>query len=288
MPPGFRAGGLLPFMRPQFIFDKESHTYTLDGEEYPSVTTIIEATVPKNLAWWGMIVGIEGLCKLEDEYGRYDDWTRYSTDDIVKGLQYYGLTVNQVMKSAGLRGNAVHKALEQWGRNQEVPHLEDYPEATRPYIVGLANFLVKNEPEILESEVRTGSVGYKYAGTFDLKARFSKGKHKGRVALLDCKTTKRVYPDQHFPQLEAYEHAEIESGEAPTDIRGIIHLAADGNSGLAVSCDTFSDFAILLDHYRSGEARKQKLRDSGMRQDGMEKVRKGKHNLDGELHTEVL
>ena len=260
-------------MRPEFFFDKESHTYTLDGEVYPSVTTIISATVPKNLAWWGMTTGIEGVCRLI-ELGYRFSVPPDRPEHIVKLLSEGGLTVNHQMKTAGVRGSAIHKALEKWGSEQEVPHLEDYPETTRPYIMGLANWLVENEPEIREAEVRTGSVNFKYAGTFDLKVHFRKGKYKGRVVLIDLKTTKRVYPDQHFPQLEAYEQAEVESGEKPTDLRAVLHLGFEGKFGLAPSCDTFEDFAVLLKHYQSAEARKQKLRDSGMRQDGMEKIKK--------------
>src|SRR6266496_5993966 len=99
-------------MRPEFFFDKESHTYTLDGEEYPSVTTIIGATVPKNLAWWGMTVGIAGVHQLY--HSSFDPpsvmWD--TPEELVHKLSERGLTVNQQMKSAGVRGNAIHKALE--------------------------------------------------------------------------------------------------------------------------------------------------------------------------------
>src|SRR3954471_19060533 len=44
-------------------FDPESHTYRIDGKPFPSVTTIIEATVPKPWeqgAWWGWRLARQG------------------------------------------------------------------------------------------------------------------------------------------------------------------------------------------------------------------------------------
>lgn len=273
-------------MRPPFILDEETHIYTLDGEVFPSVTTIIKATVPKELAWWGMTVGVDGMCELMKLGFRYS-FPPDRPEAIVKKLGEYGLTVNQVMKKAGSRGSAIHRALEKWAEKQEVPQLDAYTEEVRPYIMGLANWLVENEPEIIDSEIITGSIEYHYAGKFDFKAIFRKGRYKSRLGLIDLKTTKRVYPDQHFPQLEAYENAELESGRDATDLRGILHLGSDGKSGLAVSCDSFEDFHILLQHYRSTEDRKQKLRDLGVRQDGMEKVNQKKLHGEEPL-TEVL
>jgi hypothetical protein len=244
--------------RPEFEFQSGKHKYYLDGIEYPSVTTIIRNTVPKDLSWWGMTVGVNGLLTLIYERG----YSLYglSTEECVAALTTEKLTTNHMMQRGGTRGSAIHRALEKWATEQKVLELEEYTEEEHPYMVGLARFLVENDPEIYESEVITGSREYKYAGTFDLKCRCRKGTYKGKGALLDLKTGKRVYSDQYFPQLEAYEYAERESGEDPADIRCILQLCVDGTYEIVESTDTFDDFRVLLQHYQSIQDRKQRVK----------------------------
>lgn len=246
--------------RPNFDFQKGKHKYFLDGEEYPSVTTIIKATVPKDLAWWGMTVGVEGVMVLFEKGHGFRVREAQDPSEVTALLTEHKLTVNHQMRSGADRGLAVHKAMEAWGREQKVLDLEEFKPPERPYAQALTKFLVDFEPEIHEQEVITGSIEYQYAGTFDLKCTFRRGSFSGKHGLVDLKTGKRVYHDQHFPQLEAYEQAEIESEEVPSDICAILQLNAEGDYTFAPSTDTFKDFKVLLDHWRSCQKRKIRLK----------------------------
>jgi hypothetical protein len=173
-----------------------------------------------------------------------------------------GLTTNHEMRRGGNKGNLLHTALEYYATNYEIPDPLTAPPEQRPRYFALAGWLLENDPEFLGSEVRTASVRFRYAGTLDFKAYFRKGEHKGKTGLVDLKTTKYVYPEQQFPQLEAYEFAERECGEDPTDFRAVLHLPPEGPAVMAKSIDDFNDFLVLLKQYQSREARKAKLKEA--------------------------
>jgi hypothetical protein len=60
--------------------------------------------------------------------------------------------------------------------------------------------------------------------------------------LFDYKTSKGIYPDSHFPQLEAYEAAYQCMGGDPTDSRLLVRLDKEGDYEIAKSCATFDTF----------------------------------------------
>lgn len=246
-------------MRPQIQRPKiertEDWTYKVEGitEPVASVTNIIKATVPKELAWWGMQVGVAGALHLvrEKRINPYE-----SDENAIAALGQYKLTVNDTLKKAGARGTEVHDILETYGKSGTLPEIVS--DAAAGYAKALGKFLLENNPQFYVQEIMTASLEHKYAGTFDGKAKLCSGKYQGAKVLLDIKTSKRVYKDQHFPQLEAYEHAERELGEDPTDLRMIVRLAETGKYQLSVSTDTFDDFYVLLKHYESIQGRKKR------------------------------
>lgn len=261
--------------RPEIVFDEDKHKYTVNGEVYPSVTTIIGATVPKELSWWGMKIGCHAIYDLLQEPSYREAITGETTfydpsrghyrliesgDDLVELLKTAKRTTNHEMRKGGEKGDLLHKALEYYATKGEVPDPMTAPAEQRPRYFALARWILDTDPEFLANEVRTASTRFRYAGTFDFRARVGRGPRKGQIGLIDLKTTKYVYPESQFPQLEAYEKAETESGEDPTDFRAVLHLPPEGDAELAVSTDDFNDFLVLLKHYQSIQARKDKMR----------------------------
>lgn len=249
--------------RPTIVFDEDKHKYTVNGEIYPSVTTIIGATVPKDLSWWGMRVGCEGIYTMLHDPNYDATWRRgfeeaESPQDYVELLKLAKLTTNHLMRKGGEKGDLLHKALEHYALLGEVPDPLTAPPEQRPRYFALAGWLLENDPEFIANEVRTASVKHRYAGTFDFRARFRRGEFKGKTGLVDLKTTKYIYPESQFPQLEAYEAAEIECGADPTDFRAVLHLPPEGPAAMAPSVDNFNDFLVLLRHYHSIQARRFK------------------------------
>jgi hypothetical protein len=78
---------------------------------------------------------------------------------------------------------------------------------------------------------------------------------------VDAKTGKYVYPESQFPQLEAYEYAEIESGMPASDNRLVLHLPMVGSWTLTPSRDTIDDFLVLMAHYASVLNRRERMKE---------------------------
>lgn len=244
--------------RPKIEFDEEKHKYTVEGEVYPSVTTIIKATVPVELSWWGMEVGVAGVAVLI----RRGLFPRpYDPNVVLERLKEQNLTTNSIFWKRGESGTAIHKAFEDYGLTGKIPVLDDFPPEDHNRVQNLAGFIVDNQPEFLEQEVRTASLQYRYAGTFDARLKFHAGDYKDKECLVDIKTGKYVYPESQFPQLAAYEHAEIECGRPPTDHQFILHLPALGPATLTPGMDTIGDFLVLMGHYDTVLARRERLKE---------------------------
>lgn len=243
-----------PKERPNITRDADWN-YWVEGfnEPFSSVTNIIKATVPKELAWWGMQVGVAGTLQLlrDKRINPYEP-----DENTIAALGKYKLTTNDIMKAGGTRGTEVHDILETYGKTGTLP--TTVSDSAAGYAKALGNWLLDNQPAFYVQETMTASLEHRYGGTFDGKCVFQAGKHRGQYTLVDLKTSKRVYKDQHHPQLEAYEHAEVELGQRPTDLRMIVLLKPDGKYQMSVSMDTIDDFLVLLEHYRSIERRKDK------------------------------
>lgn len=256
-------------MRPEICFDAASHTYEVKaGEEwqtdFPSVTTVVKATVPVPFsagAWYGYKMGCSAAFMAHPlkeiiKEGADLDWDEWY--DRCKGYE----NPNSVLTKAGDRGTLVHQAIEQYGLTGTAPDPQDFEPEDRKRIQGVAKWLLDNDLQFHAQEVRTASLEFRYVGTFDALATFGDGPHKGKLALLDWKTSKRVYPDQHFPQLAAYLEAEKEAAfpDGRPQLCAVVHIPESGRVKLHESSDTFEDFEVLLAQYRSAKAREARLK----------------------------
>ena len=55
-------------------FDPAKHAYQIDGKPVPSVTQILGVLDKPGLPWWGMKVGVAGVCALIDNGHGVLDW----------------------------------------------------------------------------------------------------------------------------------------------------------------------------------------------------------------------
>jgi hypothetical protein len=239
---------------PEIEFNEATHRYKVNGEYLPSVTTIIDKVVPKNLSWWAMVVGVNATTELIKK-GVVTEFT--DPEDIVTSIRDARLSVYHIRDEKGAEGFAIHKAAERYSKTGEIPDLGQYSTDVRPKVRALANFLLDLRPRILASEVRVASLEYGYAGTFDWLVDID-----GHTGIVDLKTGKRIYPDSQFPQVEAYAQAYEEMGNDPVEFRAILHLDPEGNYNFMESTDTFHDFKVLLNHYYSAKEREARLKDA--------------------------
>lgn len=251
-------------MRPEIKFDPEPHTYSVRvgaiwRDYFPSVTTVTKHTVPIPYSageWTGMKMGVNAVYEVFRNDRLPDDF-----DFIWREAKAYE-NPREKLRKAGDRGTAVHEALEEWGKTGKALDPSQFNEEDQKRIVGLAKWLTDNDPQVEEAEVRTASIEHEYVGTFDAYVTFGAGEWKGKRALLDWKTSKSVYPDSYFPQLCAYLEAEREAGIEPVDFSAVVHIPASGRVKLHENTDTFQDFKVLLDHYRSIIARDQRIKEA--------------------------
>lgn len=268
-------------------YDDEKHLYWLDGERVPSVTDILEKTMPKPaLTWWGFRVGMYAVLELVAQ-GRlswaplvdeapYAKQTLDAAPDpdrehrmvgkrgqpvgkartLLEHLAVrYKLHPNAVKDLAADRGTSVHTALEALGLGQ-MPDLygdaSPYPEDERPYIHAVVQWWMEQEPEFVAQEVIVASRKHRYAGRFDLLVRYAA--RPDELVLVDLKTGKDVYPDTHFRQLQAYEIAWLEGGGEPIDRMEILNARADGTYKLAQAKVRPEHFLAQLTAYRGVES----------------------------------
>lgn len=258
--------------------------------EVPSVSAVLGVLEKKGLPWWGQRIGIEGVLALFNagmlrplyEVGAQtgdrahltvnttEGYVQANPDQIVELLTKQKLTVNHVRDRAGDRGTAVHDALEVWAKDGTKPDPEMFPHEERGYVVGLLAFL-NDVPsaEPVAAEVMVGSLEHGFAGRYDIRFRTTKEHavvvHRTPVKgpqfakllpglyLGDLKTSKSLYRESHWRQLEGYEGASVECGYEPTDGRGILLVGADGSYRFGRSKATYEDFLTVLAVYRSNE-----------------------------------
>jgi hypothetical protein len=71
------------------------------------------------------------------------------------------------------------------------------------------------------------------------------------LLLVDLKTSKRIYPLTHYPQLAGYELASVEMGFPATDAQFVLNTHADGTYQFSQSYATGEDFLAYLGAMRA-------------------------------------
>lgn len=167
-------------------FDPEAHKYWVNGVEYPSVTTILKAA------------------GIYSEYGDVDP---------------------AILARAGLRGDAVHEAIEHYLIYGEYPSV---PEDAVPYLKAFRSWYRWSALEVWAVEYRTFSDRNKVAGTIDIV-----GKLDGTPSIIDIKTTRMLNKVATGYQTAAYRMMwnEHETDRYVQD-RYALHLRRDGTPRL--------------------------------------------------------
>lgn len=157
-----------------------SRFYTINGKEYPSVTTILSVISKPGLTNWKVKLGKEESEKISGEAA-----------DI---------------------GSSVHKAIECYNKGKAFPMPADkeQQQIIRRAVRDYKKWVRETRFQPLESELVVYSNQYQYAGTLDCV-----GSIGNSLAVCDYKTSKGIWPE-HKLQLAAYGHAYWEmTGELP-------------------------------------------------------------------------
>lgn len=231
------------------------HSYELDGQKVPGVTTILGGGVPK--PWLGPwtartiaeyvlehLTPVDGHVQADDllealrqfnATSRYpkrlpDEFSRIAYAEVLKAVQY------GVRDAAADRGTQVHNLAEQLARGEEV----DVPDELTGHVDAYLRFLDEWQPSNAILERVIVNRAHRYMGKLDMIVDTPRGR-----ALLDIKTgTKGIYNDTGL-QLAAYRHGETmleDDTEVPmpqVDWCGAIWVRADGYDVYELRADQF-------------------------------------------------
>lgn len=203
------------------VFYERSHRYKLDGAWVPGVTTLLKKGLPKPaLVYWSARTVAEWVADNPEAVDSLRSMGRGPMINALKEIPW------QKRDDAAARGTEVHALAERVANGETI----DVPEHVAGHVHGYVEWLDRENPEVLHTERAVASRKWRYAGTFDLIARF-----RGETWLLDIKTAKGVYGDNAL-QLAAYSHAEFlvngdqEEPLPPIDRLGVLHVTEAGTN----------------------------------------------------------
>lgn len=185
------------------------HLVTPDGKRkrMASVTTILGTLEKRALLRWHEARGAEGAI-LAARAGEISV-TECEPSEAIEVVRALGLGADAAKKKAADRGLDVHGALEAYCANGEMPNVADLAVDARPYLPGLAKWLLKYDPTPIHAERIVCHPELAYCGRYDLLCEIG-----GLSALIDLKTSRtgQPYPEAHW-QMRGYADAEVFVGE---------------------------------------------------------------------------
>jgi len=221
------------------------HHVTGGGRErLVSVTTVLGCLEKRALYRWHEAKGAEGTV-LAVRHGLLDPHDCIP-EEAVEAVRAADLGADAAKKKAADRGLDVHGALELWAATGDLPPAGELAIDARPYLQGLAKWLVAADPVPVCAEQIVCHPELGYAGRYDLLADIG-----GLRALLDLKTSRngRPYPEAHT-QLRAYWEAEVAVGVEGIDNAFAIGVSPDGMFEAEPCCAHPKAFENVLAVYR--------------------------------------
>lgn len=249
------------------------HSYFLDGEKVPGVTTILGNGIPKPalVGWAARTVAeyvtdrltlkddvvdaaelLEALRKFNEtsrypEKWRVGELNRGTLSKVLARVQYAD------RDAAANRGTEVHRLAELLGRGEEIV----VPEEIKGHVESYVRFLDEFDPTDALLERVVINRRWRYMGKFDMIATIEHPK-LGRV-LLDVKTSRSGPFEEVGLQLAGYRFAETMIEEDGTEVPmpevdacGVVWVRADGYDLIPFKADE-STFRTFLYAKQVGE-----------------------------------
>lgn len=183
------------------LFDPEPHVYTLEsnGVVVPSTTSITKVIDKPALLDWAVRVTQEYIRELWQPQRAYTTKVR---DAIIDGAKNARFDISQEALDIG---NMVHEWMEAYGNaylanSDHMPVIPDNEQAAAACNAFL-DWTRAHDVRFLQTELKVYSREHNYSGTTDLLLVFD-----GKLAILDYKTSKRIYPE-YLLQVSAYVRA---------------------------------------------------------------------------------
>jgi hypothetical protein len=250
-------------------FDGATHTYTLDGEKLLGVSTVAKIGQAEEAfgiaSAWGFRLGVEGAHEVLVEW--YDDGVPGTVDDLRAEVERRGLTPWSKRDRAADRGNWVHDMLEglaQHGLVKPGGFAQGETEEVRGHVRAVLQWYLDYRPSFVATEVMVASEAHGFSGRYDARclvshARLAQGgyavdcdaHYPNALLAIDLKTSKKIQPLSHYPQLAGYELASVEMGFPATDAQFVLNTHPDGTYSFQQSYATGEDFLAYLGAMRA-------------------------------------
>lgn len=187
-----------------------------------SVTTVLGTLEKRALYRWHEARGAEGAI-MAVRAGMLNPHTCEPSEavEVVRDLK---LGADAAKQQAADRGLDVHGALEHYCETGDLPPVSELVPDARPYLQGLAAWLLKYDPTPVHMERIVCHPTLLYAGRYDLLCEIG-----GLTALVDLKTSRsgHPYPEAHL-QMEGYRAAESACGEPDPAQLVAVGVSPDG------------------------------------------------------------
>jgi hypothetical protein len=246
----------------RMIVRGNGHSYLLDGEKVPGVTTILDNGIPKPaLVGWaartvaeyvvdrlaivdGKVLADELVANLR-AYNETRKWPEKLGDGLARvGLTKVLATVQYAERDAAAnRGTEVHSIAQRLAQGEEV----DVPDELADHVKSYLRFLEEWEPTDAIVEGVVVNRRWRYMGKFDMIATLPE---LGRT-LLDLKTSRSGVYAETALQLAGYRYGETMldgDGEVPmpkVDSCAVVWIRADGYDVYRMAADEAA-FRIFL------------------------------------------
>ena len=212
------------------------HSYYLDGEKVPGVTTVLNAGFPKSA-----LVNWAAATTAGFAVDHWDELTELTPSKRLAELERARFAVSSEAK---LRGTVIHGLAHRLVLGEEV----EVPDEYRDHVDRCVAFLDDWQAAELMVETPVWSRRHRYAGTPDLVATL----RDGRTWMLDWKTGLKgnVYLE-HVLQIAACRYADFALDDAGVetplpriDATGVVILRADGYDLVPVEADERAFFVF--------------------------------------------
>lgn len=225
--------------------------YLCDGDKrqrLTSVTTVLGVLDKPAVTRWSEAQGAAGVIHAIAA-GLLDPATCVP-DEAIDVVRANKLGADNAKQRAADRGLDVHGALEHWAQTGDMPPVSELRMDARPYLRGLARWLVAADPTPVETERIVCSPRLRVAGRYDLLCEID-----GLTALCDLKTSRGgvPYESAHW-QLRAYADCEFEVGEpAPAQVLAV-GVSPDGEFSAVPCAVEPGEFEHVVAVYRRQQA----------------------------------
>lgn len=194
-----------------------------------SVSTILSVLDKPGLTRWSEQHGAAGAIEAVRR-GEIDPAT-VDPLEAVQTVRALKLGADAAKNRAADRGLSVHDAFQAWCETGDLPPVTELAMEARPFLQGLARFLVSHDPTPIVVEQITCYPDAGYAGRLDAIVELD-----GLRTLLDVKTSpKAAVRESHMLQLDAYRCAEHALGQEPITQALVVAVGHGGQFG-AMPC----------------------------------------------------